>query len=467
MTAAVVTPPTTGTTSDDVHMTLAAEAHELVKQLQRLAARASGSQVGKQFSQSSHNSTSTSTDIMLEQLVDWEHAGSLLEQAAANTERLQAELALCCTESDAASAAHSRAISDQQKITEDVKRASLENISLSSSRKAETMAREHHMILEEHAANGAKEEAQAVQILISERADTQEAEVATFQQEITVIQARTQRAQDEARQLADSAARAQEAAASAEALQDVAGRVELLDEEHARYQEELGTLRFNLKDSKSFHNRRVQELDAQVQRLERQRRRVESKNAVRVRSETDSTNPVSTESQLQHLQQLNARLTEQVQEAEQERCLIECRKAELTAEHQKLGMQQELETEAVGQKHQELDELAAAEGSSRREARQLRNQAHLKQKHAAVLDETAAQTRLQLEEAEAANGRLEEECQSAKRFQEVLDWKVQLAQSHLLGNPPRTRITRSGRRSESSELHEQRHHQQQQQQQTT
>merc|ERR1719237_1093369 len=110
---------------------------------------------------------------MLEQLVDWEHAGSLLEQAAANTERLQAELALCCTESDAASAAHSKAISDQQKITENVKRASLENISLSSSRKAETMAREHHMILEEHAANGAKEEAQAVQILISERADTQ------------------------------------------------------------------------------------------------------------------------------------------------------------------------------------------------------------------------------------------------------------------------------------------------------
>jgi len=462
MAAAHVVCPTTGPNVDEVRMTLAAEAHALAKQLRNLAARASSLELAKHQSQFSRHSASTSTDVILRELVDWEQADSWLAEMVVHSKCLQAELATYSKESDAAREVHARALSEQQEMAEEAKRESLENTSLSSSRDAETLAREHHRILEEQAANGAKEEAQAVQLLISERAETQKVEVATLQQQIRIVQTRTFRAQEEARKLKENAVSALEAAASAEALQEAAGRVELLDEEHARYQEELGTVRFNLKDFKSFQNRRVQELDAQVQRLERQCRSLESKNSARVCRETDFTDVNISESQLQHLQQLNARLTEQVQNTEQERCLIECRKAELMAEHQTLGKQRELETEVVGQQHRELDELATAEGSWRREARQLRSQAHLKLKHVAMLCETAAQTQLQLQEAEAANSTLEEECQSAKRSQEVFDWKVQLAQSHLLGNPQCTRISRSGRQPEPSELQALQHQQQQQ-----
>merc|ERR1719361_764325 len=105
-------------------------------------------------------------------------------------------------------------------MAEEAKRASLENTSLSSSREAETLAREHHRILEEQAANGAKEEAQAVQLLISEQAETQKVEAATLQQQIRLVQTRTFRAQDEAKKLKENAVRALEAAASAEALQE-------------------------------------------------------------------------------------------------------------------------------------------------------------------------------------------------------------------------------------------------------
>mmetsp|Transcript_84595 Transcript_84595/g.262753 ORF Transcript_84595/g.262753 Transcript_84595/m.262753 type:complete len:132 (+) Transcript_84595:454-849(+) len=89
---------------------------------------------------------------------------------------------------------------------------------------------------------------------------------------------------------------------------------------------------------KSFQHRRVQGLDAQVQKLEKQRRKLEAEQEKRLRSEQASkaAEAVSAENQHMRLQQLNSRLTAQVEEAQRERIAKEEKQLELREEKERL-----------------------------------------------------------------------------------------------------------------------------------
>jgi len=301
----------------------------------------------------------------------------------------------------------------------------------------------------------AEEEAKAARALDSARAEEDERSAMHLEEELAHAESRARRARSEAEELmensselaiADTAAEVLEAAEEAEAQGDS------LEEERARLQEELGTLRFSVKDMKSFQHRRVQELDSQVQRLEKQRRRLESEQAAQKRREeaSEAAEAQETKNQLLRLQALNARLTAQVLEAQKERGVKEQQIEDLSSERDRLRQWGERETKEVAVYHERLDKLAESEGSLRRDASRLRNQAQLLQRQVSMLDDTTAQTTLQLEEAEAAHQRLREEEESSERHAEIVGWELRVAESHLSSSRQHRTRPRGARDSAAS-----------------
>lgn len=218
-----------------------------------------------------------------------------------------------------------------------------------------------------------------------------------------------------------------------EVVEEAKAREESLEEERVRLQEELGTLRFSLKERKSFQHHRAQDLDSTAKRLERQRKKLEDEQAVRARtvSEASAAEVASTEGQLKRLQQLNGLLTAQAREAHEDRELKQQEHARLLAERKRLVASEEEESREFSNYHERLDELSEVEGSLRRETRSLRNQAQLLMRHVETLTKTATQTGLQLEEAECVHGKLHEEEQASERRAEIIGWKLQMAETQL------------------------------------
>lgn len=272
------------------------------------------------------------------------------------------------------------------------------------------------------------------------RTDRFESELRELHHERTEAALDTRRARAEASKLKGVASEqiaAGTAAEVREALAEEAAHSESIEEDHARLQEELGTLRFSLKDMKSFQHRRVQDLDNQVKRLERQRRRLEDEQAQRVRNEVASeaaevTNNATT---LLRLQQLNGRLTAQVQDAQQDDEGKQDKAAELSAERESLRAREQEQSHEFARAQEQLDTLSESEGALRRETRTLRNQAQLLVGQVNMLSKTASQTSIQLEEAEANHRRLREEEQATERRAEIIGWKLQIAETQL-GRPP-------------------------------
>ncbi|CAE8626939.1 unnamed protein product, partial [Polarella glacialis] len=232
---------------------------------------------------------------------------------------------------------------------------------------------------------------------------------------------------------ASSAAKVLEAAEAAEA------RYSALEEEQAQFVEELATLRFDLKETKRFQHKRVQDLEAQAKKLEGRKKRLEAERLpVRAAAPEAVTDAPSVEEQLRRLQQLNERLRAQEQEADEElkklassNCLL---LQEGISERERCRRREGAQQEEASRIFECLDELAASEGSLLRDARQLRNRAALLQKQVAILDATATQTSLQLQEAEAAHGQTRQEEQATERRAEIIGWKLQVAETQLSGS---------------------------------
>ncbi|CAE8678840.1 unnamed protein product [Polarella glacialis] len=210
-------------------------------------------------------------------------------------------------------------------------------------------------------------------------------------------------------------------------------------DEQAQFVEELATLRFDLKETKRFQHKRVQDLEAQAKKLEGRKKRLEAERLpVRAAAPEAVTDAPSVEEQLRRLQQLNERLRAQEQEADEElkklassNCLL---LQEGISERERCRRREGAQQEEASRIFECLDELAASEGSLLRDARQLRNRAALLQKQVAILDATATQTSLQLQEAEAAHGQTRQEEQATERRAEIIGWKLQVAETQLSGS---------------------------------
>jgi len=190
---------------------------------------------------------------------------------------------------------------------------------------------------------------------------------------------------------------------------------------------------------KSFQHRRVQDLDTQAQRLEKQRRKLEGEQVAKAKDgqATQAVEIAATEKKIESLSLLNTRLITQVSEARQETQAKEAQQSEVRAELESEKHTEDLEAQQVTKAHDRLDEAAASEGQLCRQVRSLRNQAQMLQKQVSTLDTNAEQTGLQLEEAEAALGKLQEESEATERRAEIIHWKLQVAETQLTNRHPR------------------------------
>merc|ERR1712087_621585 len=102
------------------------------------------------------------------------------------------------------------------------------------------------------------------------------------------------------------------------------------------------------------------------------------------------------------------------------------------------------EAEAVQRHHEELDQVSASSGKLERDLRKLMNQAQMLNTQVSTLRVHAGQNRLQLEEAEQAHSRLEEEREATERRAEIIHWKLQVAETQLTTRPHRSSRTTRG-----------------------
>mmetsp|Transcript_283 Transcript_283/g.612 ORF Transcript_283/g.612 Transcript_283/m.612 type:complete len:478 (-) Transcript_283:7-1440(-) len=207
---------------------------------------------------------------------------------------------------------------------------------------------------------------------------------------------------------------------------------EVLQNEEAALQEELGTLRFSIKDVKAFQHRRALELDAQAKKLEKQKKQLEDQQSAKAQPGSDASaaeaQVASTITQLNRVQQLNKTLTSLAKDVDEQRELQEREEAQVMAEYYRLQEQASAGMD-LRSYNERLDAMSEEEGGLRRDIRQLRNQVQQRQRLVQCLEKTAEQTRLQLAEAETANSRLREEEEASERRAEIFRWKWELVES--------------------------------------
>ncbi|CAK0791737.1 unnamed protein product, partial [Prorocentrum cordatum] len=340
------------------------------------------------------------------ELERWRDSAVLLDSVEAELELLHARLSGARRRRGGAEEEWAAADWRRRSSLRDAEAAAASAAALGAAREAEAEARGR----EEAEFRGRAEEleagAEAARRAAAAAAEEDGRLADALRREVAEEEAECSRARAEASAQAGTRAQARAASQAEEAmgaLERAEARGAELEEARSCLKEELGTLRFSLKDMKSFQHRRTQELEGQVQRLERQRRNLEKEQAARQKSE-ESAEASGVETQLRRLQQLNARLTSQAREARVECGLWERQAAETRAEQSELlrGGREESEERDRISLDEQLDEISEKEGLLQRDKIRLRNKAMMLQKQVTVLDTTCFQMESQLEEVEAA-----------------------------------------------------------------
>merc|ERR1719333_1169662 len=214
--------------------------------------------------------------------------------------------------------------------------------------------------------------------------------------------------------------------------EEAEARGDRAEELSAKLSEDIGALRYALKDLKSFRHRRCHELEAQVRRLEKQRHRLAAERPAPARLERNSAaGPPATAEQLERLRELNKRLIAQAQEANEERAAIEVAVVELRAERDELAADQSRLRERAEARYARLDEISEAEGEAKREARRLQDRAGLLARQLDALEQTIGHSAAQEEEAEISLVQAREENRELEVRSELCDWKLRVATTNL------------------------------------
>eukprot|EP00928_Gymnodinium_smaydae_P048477 TRINITY_DN32407_c0_g1_i1.p1 TRINITY_DN32407_c0_g1~~TRINITY_DN32407_c0_g1_i1.p1 ORF type:complete len:483 (-),score=140.48 TRINITY_DN32407_c0_g1_i1:119-1567(-) len=292
-------------------------------------------------------------------------------------------------------------------------------------------------------AQSMEQEAERCRREVDEEEEVERRATAALRRELAEAEGMRSKASDERKALLeqlDSANNAGEGQLEARAVLEEADaaqvRCEQLEEERSKTQEELDSLRFQVKDMKKTQHKRAQELDGQVRRLEKQRDRLKAEYAFRIAwEERDAKRKAEREEgatiRLEKLQDLNSVLISQVQEANREREIHVEARHRVEGEH--LVYKQECQHKAaeVARCQEALDEVAESEGSLRSELRQLQNRVSMVTKQAATLSLAAVSGGAQLEETEANLERVRNDEANATRRLEIQDWKLQVASTYL------------------------------------
>ncbi|CAE8620930.1 unnamed protein product, partial [Polarella glacialis] len=427
-----------------VGRSVADEATQLAAQLQLLADAATRAATDLRPSPAEsvcRSDIGVGTEVALDELRSWQESELLLASTLAEIGRLRSQVAASQRLAEAAQVAE-----DEGRRQDHAELASEASVALAplpaAAEKAEARARAEAVAELRRSAANVEEDAARAQALDVARTAEEAKSSEQLKKELSAASARRQASGAEATEIvidakelaaASSAAKVLEAAEAAEA------RYSALEEEQAQFVEELATLRFDLKETKRFQHERVQDLEAQAKKLEGRKKRLEAERLpVRAAAPEAVTDAPSVEEQLRRLQQLNERLRAQEQEADEElkklassNCLL---LQEGISERERCRRREGAQQEEASRIFECLDELAASEGSLLRDARQLRNRAALLQKQVAILDATATQTSLQLQEAEAAHGQTRQEEQATERRAEIIGWKLQVAETQLSGS---------------------------------
>lgn len=434
---------------------LADEAHALADQLSQLASAAAAAVSAESSISSSSRAIAVGTEVDEHEVSHWEHAKSNLHHRTLEVEFQIRQLSAfkARLEEMEASLSLARALERKSLLEANREEALAADLCVKTAMVQETVAREAAQANADQVRRSLQEEAIAVKEQGQFCASEGESIAAVLEQELVDAEARERRAQEMAAALTASPRQHAEVRACYEALDAMhaaESQREVLVEDQASLKEELGNQRFALKDMKSFQHRRVQELDAQAQRLERQRKKLEAKYATKRRAEGASQVAGSTnlESQLVRLQQLNERLFTQVAEANAD-CTDHQNVAEsLQVKLEELKCAELEESQAANIANGRLDCLMEEQGSMRRDAAQLQNRARLLGKQVTALEKTASHTSLQLEEAEAMVSRVLQEEESTEERSELLALRLQAAQSQL---KPQTRARRGKDSAASSD----------------
>jgi len=419
------------------HGSIMDTAKTLADRLQQLAGAATSAAQVQSALPLEMRSCGVVTELSGDELVAFEEAGALLSAAEVDVTRLRDRVASARAREDEAVQECTVAEEEMCHCVEDAEAAAAATLELDAPWRAEADARRCGIKDAARRVAEEEEEAESVRATSAMRAASDERVAAELRKELAEAEACASNLRSEAAQLAGDASVTTKAAAAVKVLaaaEEAEERGEQLEEERVRLEEEVGTLRFSLKDMNSFRHRRVQELNSQVQKLERQRRKLEAEQAQAwsSRSEEVSAGQLT---RLRHLQQLNDRLTAQVQEAQQDRFAKEEATERLVVEHEELRQRnkQEVEESATLQERllAGLDELSERDRSMKSEVKQLQARKRMMIEQLDGVWNTEKEMEFQLAEAEASLGRKREQEQVAEETAEHLHWKVELAATEL------------------------------------
>lgn len=436
---------------------LAAEARGLAGRLELLAAAglaAAGNAPSTAPVPPQTSSCAVGTDLAGGELAEWEANAALLPEEVAALDRARAEATAARRHRDEA-AANAAELEEQAQAAMERAKAAASSSDPSGGVASDSNNMTANFALElaacEQGEAASRQRTNHEMELMAEwreqelRSDSTSefGAIATLRRELGEFEERRQNAETQMGAIPRDANAAAQCTADQAAAAEAEERSEELEEEYARYQDELDSLRFQVKDTKRSQHRRAQELDTQVRRLEKHRGKLEAEYATRAKEMKLQRSQATEQSerakddaavanQLTSLQDLNKKLTSQVQDAEQEHSAHEETSVELRAELSELdGECREAEND-LREGQLRLADLEEAEAALRSSARHLQNRASIISSQVESLMNTAAWTGQQLEESEANYERAQEEETSAKRREEIVDWKLQVAKTHGL-----------------------------------
>jgi len=429
---------------------LAAEAIDLAERLERLAALAEV-QAQRQSSADVEKCTvGTNTDVDGASFHEAEESRTELAALRASAAELEEELAAAHYRHASVEQEVLSELSAQRELAEEAADAEARTDAMQASSASKNEANAAAQALIASATRAVQEELEALrsESLLAAAAD--EAEEATLRQELSELEERTRRGAAEVTELGltpkAAAKRRAEVEEATRNAKEAEAQAESLEEACAKLREEVDSMRFYLKDRRGFNHKRTQELNAQIQRLEKQRKKLEAEQAERASKSKGTTDLAE---QLEKLNEVYGRCLLQVQEATQDRDEKLAEVARHEQEIEALNSEAEVHQEQIGQTEAELEKTAIQHRElSLQQGPKLKAEINEKLKQEKIMEQHNEQMVLHLEEAEAAACRAEEEEALAEKRLEYVEFNLRV----LSAEPGKAKPSRRLRQRSSREV---------------
>mmetsp|Transcript_51550 Transcript_51550/g.116178 ORF Transcript_51550/g.116178 Transcript_51550/m.116178 type:complete len:475 (+) Transcript_51550:139-1563(+) len=424
---------------------VAAEAVALASQLERLAARASAQEQRHPDMPVEHATVSVSTDI--DAFLIQEHEEVLTELASLG--ELEEQLA----------ALHAAELSMEELSVQELQmemmqaeEAAVSEASLAELQAASAFECDARTKAEAAATSATREltdELESLSLGAKAEAKAEAEQVEQLERELEVLEHRARQGTEEVAVLGFASGQAthyqNELAEARMEADETEARADLLEEACVRLREEVESMRYYLKDRKGYNHKRTQELNSQIQRLERQCKKLKAEQAEREEKARGSAVDVG---QLSKLNALNERLALQLEEVAQDGA----EKQQVTDQEQKELQNQrrelELHMEQMRRSETEVEEIEMMRYHlTKKEGPRLKTRIAYLKRQDERLEQDVEQMVLHLQEAEATLQRVQEEEASAEKRMELLEFSLRV----LSAEPGKAKPSRRLRQRSSRE----------------